>query len=94
MTKTTSSDIPHARQLLLQARASVAEAQALIDEALEQLKRRTPSFRAPRVNPPLTADQKRRARALRARGLSILAIANKLKANHGRISEACNESQP
>jgi len=83
------SDVPHARELLRDAAIQVAEAARLISEAMELLHRRKPAFVAPRTQPPLTPAQKRRARALRKKGMSIYAIAQKLKANHGRISEAC-----
>ena len=86
-----SSNIPQARVLLVQAKLQIAEAQHLIDEGLALMERRKPEFRAKRQQPSLTAYQKARARAMRKKGMSIFAIAQRLKANHGRVSEACAE---
>lgn len=84
------SNIPHARELLAQARACVAAAKSLMDEAFDEMNRRKPDFRAPRELPSLTPEQKAKARAMRRKGMSILTIAQKLKTNHGRVSEACS----
>lgn len=86
-----SSNIPHARALLRTATLQIAEAQRIIDEALALMDRRKPDFRAKRQQPSLTEAQKARARRLRKQGMSILDIAHKLNANHGRVSEACAE---
>lgn len=82
------SNIPDARQKLQEARMLLRDALALVDEALAQSHRRKPEFTAPRTRKGLTAAQKRDARRLRKRGLSLMQIATKLKANHGRVSEA------
>jgi hypothetical protein len=83
------SDVPHARILLAEAAAHVAEADRLITEATDLLHRRKPAFVAPRTQKPLSAAQKTRARRMRKKGMSVLEIARRLNTNHGRISEAC-----
>jgi len=82
------SNIPQARLQLTEAKRLIAEAQALIDEGLALLDRRRPDFRSIPTIPKLTPKQKARCRALRKKGLSIYQIAQIVRTNHGRVSEA------
>jgi len=82
------SNIPQARIQLAEAKRLIGEAQELITDALAQLDRRKPDFRSVPLIPKLTPAQKARCRRLRKKGLSIYQIAQIVRTNHGRVSEA------
>lgn len=84
------SNIPQARKELEQVLTMIDVMHATIEGALKMLDRRKPGFRAERSTPALSPIQKQRCRDLRKKGYSVLKIAQILKTNHGRVSEAIN----
>jgi len=87
------SNIPRARKLLegLLANPMIMyhERNKIVTEALELMHRRKAKFRVRKEIKTLTPKQKRQARHLRNKcGWSVLRIAQELKTNHGRVSEA------
>jgi hypothetical protein len=87
------SNIPEARRILEEARDHYAydsgQLYGAIVQALELMKRKSPTFVAPRTIAPLSEVDKEWARLLRKQGLPMNEIARKLGTNLGRISEAC-----
>jgi len=88
------SNIPKARELLLEARNDpfvTRKAQALIDEALGLLDRRRPiDFTARKYLPSLSAEQRVEVKRLRSLGMSIQEVAIAVGTNSGRVSEVIN----
>ncbi|MGM5019229.1 hypothetical protein [Tardiphaga sp. 367_B4_N1_1] len=91
-----SSNIPKAKSIL---RAAISRDNAEWDmheaivEALALMDRKKPTFVAKKRLKALTWRQKLKARELRSTGMSQNEIAIRLGTNHGRISEALEETE-
>jgi len=87
------SEIPRARLILKKARKSEDPKfkDYALDHALRLLDREKPDFRAPPKRPPLTRKQVEMAKLLRAQGLALYEIAQRIgDTDIGRVSEAIN----
>ena len=89
----SGSDIPLARANLERALEipRVPElARKYIRSALALMTRRSADFRVEHDVPPMTWAKREQARRLRSKGWSMRRIAEHLRTNSGRVSEACN----
>lgn len=90
------SNIPEVRRIITQLREHELEygphhISNVLWSALKLLDRKKPAFVARGQIKALTDEQKRTARALRAKRMPLNAIATFLGTNIGRVSEAINE---
>ena len=87
------SNVPRARLRLREALRchTTAEMRKLIRQALGDMVREQPDFVSPPALPPLSRDQRRKAREMRYTGMPINDIARSLGTNIGRVSEALHE---
>lgn len=86
------SDIPFARVILRKALASddIKFVHQAIKRALGMMGREQPEFMTRAKLPPLTREQVKAIRQMRAQEMPMNEIARKLGTNIGRVSEAIN----
>jgi hypothetical protein len=84
------SNIPEARSLLKGAQEGSWSYRWAVEKALPLLDRKKPTFVARKSIPKLSEGDKAFCIDLRAKGLSMNAIARRMHTNLGRVSEAIN----